>query len=329
MGLYVVGYVALRRRGDAWPVGRLVAWLLGWGVVVWATTAGVAWYAPVAFSLHMISHMALAMMAPVLLVLGGPITLALRVIPAAGGGARGPREWIIWGLHSPVTRFLTSPGYVLFVYTIGLYGLYYTSLYATLMASHLGHFAMQVHFLSAGYLFYWVVIGVDAAPRRLGYPARLILLMASLVIHSFFAIPMMMADSPMVADWYAIVSTPWLTDPAADSRLAGGIAWGFGEIPTLIVAMALGVQWSRSDEREARRTDRRADLDGDAELRAYNEKLARINAEDEGRKAKGSQGPQGSRAAQSRARPTRSASRRGVLGGGRVLGGGCQRPGTV
>ena len=111
------------------------------------------------------------------------------MIPAATGGARGPREWIIWGLHSPVTRFVTHPLYVLFIYTVGLYGLYYTSLYATLMSSHLGHFAMQVHFLAAGYLFYWVVIGVDAGPRRLGYPARLILLMASLVIHSFFAVP--------------------------------------------------------------------------------------------------------------------------------------------
>ncbi len=280
VGLYLAGYLALRRRGDSWPVGRLIAWLLGWSVVVWATSAGVAWYAPFAFSLHMISHMALAMMAPVLLVLGGPITLALRVIPAAHGGGRGPREWIIWGLHSPVTRFLTMPGYVLFIYTIGLYGLYYTSLYATLMSTHLGHFAMQVHFLLAGYLFYWVIIGVDAAPRRLGYPARLILLMASLVIHSFFAVPMMMADTPMVADWYALVQTPWLTDPAADSRLAGGIAWGFGEIPTLIVAMALGWQWSRSDEREARRMDRRAELDGDAELRAYNAKLAHLGEGD-------------------------------------------------
>ena len=219
VGLYLAGYLALRRRGDSWPVGRLIAWLLGWSVVVWATSAGVAWYAPFAFSLHMISHMALAMLAPVLLVLGGPITLALRVIPAAHGGQRGPREWIIWGLQLAGHPIPDHPLYVLFIYTFGLYGLYYTSLYATLMSTHLGHFAMQVHFLLAGYLFYWVVIGVDAGPRRLGYPAQLILLMASLVIHSFFAVPMMMAETPMVADWYALVQTPWLTDPAADSRL--------------------------------------------------------------------------------------------------------------
>jgi putative copper resistance protein D len=148
------------------------------------------------------------------------------------------------------------------------------------MSSHLGHFAMQVHFLAAGYLFYWVVIGVDAGPKRLGYPARLILLMASLVIHSFFAVPMMMTEVPMVPEWYAVVTPPWLTDPLQDTRTAGAIAWGFGEIPTLVVAIVLGFQWARSDEREARRMDRRADLDGDSELTAYNERLARMNAAD-------------------------------------------------
>ncbi len=281
MALYAAGYLLLRRRGDTWPIGRLLAWVFGWSVVIWATSAGVAWYAPVSFTLHMISHMALAMLAPVFLVLGAPITLALRVIPAATGGARGPREWITWGLHSPVTHFVTHPLYVLFIYTVGLYGLYYTNLYATLMSSHLGHFAMQVHFLAAGYLFYWVVIGVDAGPKRLGYPARLILLMASLVIHSFFAVPMMMTEVPMVQGWYEVVMPPWLTDPVQDTRTAGAIAWGFGEIPTLVVAIVLGFQWARSDEREARRMDRRADLDGDAELTAYNARLARLNAADE------------------------------------------------
>ncbi len=277
---YLMGYVRLRRRGDSWPPGRVAAWVSGWLVVIWATCFGVAWYAPVSFSLHMVSHMVLSMLAPVLLVLGGPITLALRVIPPAEGGQRGPREWIIWALHSPVTRFLTHPLYVLFIYTVGLYGMYYSGLYAWLMSSHLGHFAMQVHFLAAGYLFYWVVIGVDAGPRRLGYPARLILLMASLVIHSFFAVPMMMTEVPMVPGWYALVNPPWLTDPLADTRTAGAIAWGFGEIPTLIVAVALGIQWSRSDAREARRSDRRADRDGDRELQAYNARLARLSAAD-------------------------------------------------
>jgi cytochrome c oxidase assembly factor CtaG len=104
--------------------------------------------------------------------------------------------------------------------------------------------------------------------------------MASLVIHSFFAVPMMMTEVPMVPEWYAVVRPAWLTDLMADTHNAGAIAWGFGEIPTLVVAIVLGFQWARSDEREARRMDRRADLDGDAELNAYNARLARMNAAD-------------------------------------------------
>lgn len=278
--LYLAGVLLLRRRGDRWPLGRTVSWIGGLSVIVWATSAGIAVYAPVSFAMHMLAHMALAMFAPVFLVLGAPMTLALRAVAAAGpraGGGRGPREWLLWGLHSPVSRFVTHPLYVLFIYTVGLYGLYYTPAYGWLMGSHLGHLFMQVHFLAAGYLFYWVVIGVDATPRPLPYSARLILLMASLVIHTFFAVPMMMATEPMIADWYTLVHPSWLTDPLADTHAAGGIAWGLGEIPTLVVALALSVQWARSDDRAARRSDRRADLDEDAELRAYNARLARLN----------------------------------------------------
>ncbi len=278
VGAYVAGFVVLRSRGDSWPVGRLVSWVGGWLVIVWATCGGVALYAPLSFSLHMVSHMALSMMAPILLVLGGPITLTLRALPPAQGEGRGLREWIVWALHTPVTRVLTHPVVVLFLYTVGLYGLYYTSRYADLMASHLGHLAMQVHFLLVGYLFYWVVIGVDISPRRLGYPVKLGLLMGALVLHSFFALPMMMTAEPMVPGWYALVRAPWMTDPLGDSHVAGGIAWAFGEIPALIVAFVLALQWARSDDREARRRDRRADRDGDAELRDYNERLARLSS---------------------------------------------------
>lgn len=89
----------------------------------------------------------------------------------------------------------------------------------------------------------------------------------------------------MVADWYAAVQPPWLVDPAADTRTAGGIAWGFGEIPTLVVALALAVQWARADDREARRSDRRADMDDDAQLRAYNSALSKLNNSDGGHAA--------------------------------------------
>jgi len=226
----------------------------------------------------MLQHMTLAMLAPVLLVLGAPATLALRALRPSRSGDRGPREWVVWGLHSPVSKLITHPVFVLAISTFGLYGLYFTGLFPAMMGSHLGHVLMQIHFLVSGFLFYWVVVGVDPMPRLVPYWAKLILLLIYLSLHGFFAIALMMTGEPIGAEWFGQVQPPWITDPLADTYLGGGIAWGFGEIPTLIVLVAVAVQWARSDERTARRTDRAADRDGDAELKAYNERLARMNS---------------------------------------------------
>lgn len=271
--VYVAGTVRLRTRGDSWPVGRTIAFLLGIAALIWATNSGLAVYSPVSFSIHMGQHMLLSMIAPILLVLGTPITLALRAIPPAPAGRRGPREWIVWGINSPLARFVTHPIWVLLVFTVGLYGLYYTPLFPWLMGSHLGHVLMQVHFLLAGYLFAYVVLGLDPAPRTLPAWLRLLMLLIAIALHSFFAVPIMMSDVAFAGEWYSQVQPPWIDDQVAETRIAGGVAWSIAEIPALILMVVLGVQWSRSDAREARRKDRQADRDGDAELAAYNERL--------------------------------------------------------
>ncbi|MCU0295085.1 MAG: bifunctional copper resistance protein CopD/cytochrome c oxidase assembly protein, partial [Candidatus Nanopelagicales bacterium] len=276
IGLYVSGVVRLRRRGDRWSVLRTVAWISGWLMIVWATNAGVATYAMVSMTWHMVSHMVMSMVAPILLAMSAPLTLALRALPSTTGDRRGPREWIVWGMHTPLAKFLTHPLYVLFVFTIGLYGLYYTPLFAWLMSSHVGHLAMQIHFLASGYLFAWVVIQTDPLPRSLPPWGRLLLATIAMILHSFFAVPIMMADTAFGSAWYSQVQPPWLTDLVADSQTAGGIAWGIAEIPTFLLIIAVAVQWARSDSREATRRDRRADRDGDAELAAYNENLRRL-----------------------------------------------------
>ncbi|CAB4940182.1 MAG: copper resistance protein CopD [Actinobacteria bacterium] len=285
-GLYLAAALRLHARGDRWPLGRTVSWLLGVAVLIWATNAGVAEYSPVSFSLHMAQHMTLAMLAPILLVLGGPFTLALRALPPSKDGRFGARELIVWALHSPLAKVFTNPLVVLAIYTVGLYGMYYTSLFATLMSTHLGHVVMSGHFLLAGYLFYWVIIGIDPLPRPLPHWAKLILLLVSMVVHSFFALPIMSASGPMASDWFARVQPPWVTDLLADTHVAGGIAWGFGEIPALIVLVALSVQWAKDDTKIARRRDRQVDRDGDHELEAYNARLAALAAADEAQAAR-------------------------------------------
>ena len=96
--------------------------------------------------------------------------------------------------------------------------------------------------------------------------------------HAFFGVALMSANTVIGGAFYRALALPWVPDPLADQKLGGGLAWASGEIPLLLVLIALLVQWSRQDERTARRDDRRADADGDADLAAYNAMLRRLAA---------------------------------------------------
>ncbi|MEV0974149.1 cytochrome c oxidase assembly protein [Microtetraspora glauca] len=287
-GLYAAGVVRLARRGDSWPHGRTASWFLGVVILVLATQSGIAKYAPVLFSVHMAEHMVLAMLVPILLVLGAPVTLALRALkPAVRRGDRGPREWITVILHSRYVKFVAHPAIATAIFIVSTYALYFTPLFASAMQEHLGHIAMTVHFLVSGCLFFWVIIGVDPGPHRLPHVGRLLLLFITMPFHAFFGIALMSMGTVLAADWYNQLGRTWGASSVSDQQTGGAIAWGFGEIPTLIVVIALAIQWWRADDRVARRADRRADEraaktggTGDAELDAYNDYLAKLNKRD-------------------------------------------------
>ncbi len=274
---YALGIARLRGRGDSWPISRTICWFIGCGIVIWTTNAGIATYAELSVGIHMIQHMTITMMAPIFLVLAGPITLALRALKPSPTHGRGAREVLTEGLHSPIARFFTNPIMVLVIYVVGLYGLYLTNIFGSLMGSHVGHITMTTHFLVSGLLLAYVAVGIDPKPKPLPYWARLILVLATIILHTFFAVVMMSSTTLIGANWYSLVRPPWLIDPVQDSMLGGQIAWGVGEIPTLILLIIIGVQWSRSDERESKRRDRFTGTHGDTELDDYNAYLAKLN----------------------------------------------------
>ncbi|BBY76332.1 ABC transporter permease [Mycolicibacterium parafortuitum] len=275
--VYLAGVRRLRRRGDAWPTGRVVAWLLGCLVLLLATSSGFGRYMPAMFSIHMIAHMMLSMLAPILLVLGAPVTLALRALPTAGRNAPpGPREWLLAALHSRYSRFVTNPFVATALFVVGFYGLYFSGLFDAAAGSHAAHVAMNLHFLLSGYLFYWVVIGIDPTPRPIPHLAKLGMVFASLPLHAFFGVVLMGTQSVLAESFYRSLQLPWNTDLLADQRVGGGIAWAAGEVPLVVVLIALFVQWRRTDERTAKRLDRAAERDDDADLAAYNNMLAEL-----------------------------------------------------
>ncbi|WP_051165798.1 cytochrome c oxidase assembly protein [Amycolatopsis orientalis] len=276
-GLYLLGVRRLRKRGDAWPVGRTVSWLAGCLVILLATSSGIGRYAPAMFSVHMGNHMLLSMVAPVLLVLGGPVTLALRALPPAGREAPpGPREWLLAAVHSPVSRFLTNPIVALLLFVGSFYALYFSGLFDNALNYHWAHLAMNAHFLLVGYVFYWPVIGVDPAPRRLPPVGKLGMMFGAMPFHAFFGVILMNMQTVIGREFYTSLKLPWVGDLLTDQRLGGGIAWASGEVPVLLVLIALLVQWARQDEREAKRRDRREESTGGEELAAYNAMLKNL-----------------------------------------------------
>lgn len=275
---YLVGVWRLRRRGDAWPVHRAVMWVAGMIVLFYLTGGGIAVYEQFLFSAHMLGHMGLTMAVPILLVPAAPVTLALRAIDARTDGSRGSREWIMIAIHSRYGQFITNPIVASIIFAVSLWVLYYTPLLRFTMEDHIGHELMIVHFLVSGYLFVQALIGTDPVPFRFPYPLRLVVLLATMTVHAFFGVSIMSGTGLLAADWFGAMG--WGTPAIEDQQTGGSIAWAIGELPIIVLALVLSVQWSRQDEREARRRDRNAERTGEAELNAYNERLARLAAND-------------------------------------------------
>ena len=276
VALYIKGVVVLTRRGDKWPVGRTVAFALGISAIDYATSGGLGVYAKFSFEYHMLAHMLLGMVAPIGIVLGAPITLALRTLPQGRNpDERGVRGTLIALLHSKPAGIFTNPVVILAIFDGSLFALYMTPLFGNMMQSHLGHLLMNVHFLLAGILFFHVIIGIDPNPRKVPYIVRIVILFAAMSIHAFFAIALISTSTLLDQGYFVSLQTPWNLDLLADQHAGGSIAWAMGEIPILLALVATFIQWMRDDQRETKRIDR-----NEARLAAMGEpdELAQYNA---------------------------------------------------
>jgi len=285
VALYVKGVIVLTKRGDKWPVGRTISFALGIAAVDFATSGGLGLYAHFSFSYHMIAHMLLAMIAPIGLVLGAPMTLALRTLPQGRTPSeRGVRGTLLAALHSKIGTFYTNPIVALLIFDGSLFALYFTDLFANLMQSHIGHLFMTLHFLAAGFLFFFVVIGVDPNPRRIPHLVKIVILFAAMSIHAFFSVALMSTSTLIDKGYFAYLQTPWLTDLLADQKLGGSIGWAMGEIPILIALVATFINWLRDDTREANRIDRniarQAAMGQPDDLANYNQYLQKLAQRD-------------------------------------------------
>ena len=285
VAIYIKGVIILSRRGDKWPVGRTIAFALGISAIDFATSGGLGVYSRFAFSNHMLSHMVLGMIAPIGIVLGAPITLALRTLPIGRNEQeRGIRGSFISLLHSKLSKIYTHPVVALAIFNGSLFALYFTPLFGNLMQGHSGHFFMSIHFLLSGILFFQVLIGVDPMPRKVPHIVKVIIIFAAMSIHAFFSISIMSASTLLDNGYFALLERPWATDLLADQRSGGAIGWAMGEIPILLALLATFIQWTRQDKKEAARIDRAADraaaMGEKDDLALYNQYLAELNRRD-------------------------------------------------
>jgi putative copper resistance protein D len=242
---YLLGVRRLRRRGEPWPPGRTVAWLAGCAVLLVATSSGIGRYAAAMFSLHMASHMAVAMLVPLCLVLGAPLTLLGRTLPEEG-----PRAWLEDLRASPAARALTHPIVALVLFAGAPFALYFTGLFDLAVRYHWAMLLSMAVFLVIGYFFAWTAIGVDALPRTVPNLARLGMLLAAMPFDIVFGALVIgstrvIGDGAGSANMYSALDLPWVANLLADQRIGGGIALAIGEGSLLLAMAALLLRWSR------------------------------------------------------------------------------------
>ena len=281
VALYIKGVMVLTKRGDKWPVGRTISFAIGISAVDFATSGGLGLYAHFSFSWHMVAHMTLGMIAPIAIVLGAPITLALRTLPQGRNSEeRGVRGTLLSALHSRYSSIIVNPVGALIIFDGSLFLLYFTSLFGKLMSTHAGHLFMNLHFLLAGFLFFHVIIGIDPNPKRPPFLVRIVTLLAAMSIHAFFSIALMSSSTLIDSGYFASLQTPWVGDLLTDQNKGGAIGWAMGEIPNLIALIVTFIMWTRDDARETRRIDRSAErmaaMGQPDELAQYNKFLQEL-----------------------------------------------------
>lgn len=274
------GYALLRlhRRGMKWSNARTAWFMSGAAILVIVMSNGIGMYIPALYSMHMLGHMILSMLVPPFLVLGAPLTLVMQAWGPGVPGQPNVHDLAVALTKSRILRFITNPFINLVQFLFFFYVIYlFADLYQFAISEHAGHVVMNFIFLVSGYLYFWEVIGPDPLPSRGPSSLRLGLIFLSMPLHLFAGVYLMQMQIILGQDFYSSLNLPWHPDLLQDQRVGGGIAWGFGQFPLLIVFGKLFVEWLRDDRATAVRHDAQADDDGDADLADYNAMLAQLN----------------------------------------------------
>ena len=249
MAAYLTGVRRLRRAGTPWRAGRTAAFLAGLAAVLLALASPIDAYAEVRFSVHMAQHVLLMLVAPPLLALGAPITLAVRT-------ATPETRRTVWQpvLRSRAVAWLSNPvvGWVLFA--TGPFALHFSPIYQASMGSTLVHAIEHGLFLGIGLVYWWPLVGADPSPHRVSYPVRIFSLLLAIPAGGFLSLALFSETSPLYA-WYAGLPAPW-AGALGDQRDAAALMWAIGGAILVIAVLFEAAAWRRAEESRDRRGER-------------------------------------------------------------------------
>ena len=253
------------------PARRSVCFLVGLGAIAVALLSGIERYDTTLFSVHMVQHLLLMLVAAPLIVLAAPITQLLR---AASPGVR--NRLLLPILRATPVSVLAHPVVAWLTFAVVLWGSHFSPLFDLALENPGVHQVEHAVYLASALLFWWPVIGLDPAPRRMGFPARALYLLAQLPFNSFLGMAILFARAPLYPH-YATLGSPYGTSALADQHVAGGIMWLGGDVAFIGALLLLVAAWMRHEERDAPAAERRADSERER-LRERADQLARTRA---------------------------------------------------
>jgi len=247
--LYLLGVrrVAELHPRNPWRPARTRAFLAGLAVLAVALLSPVATYDGTLFSVHMVQHLLLTMVAAPLLVLGTPVSLVVRAV-----GRRGHRK-VMRVLHSAPVRLLTHPLLAWLGFAAVMWGTHFSGVYQTALENEAMHVAEHLLYLVAAVLFWWPAIGLDPSRWRMPHPLRVGYLFLQGPVNTFLALALY-SSGRILYPHYASGRT-WGPSPLEDQHLGGAIMWVAGDL-LLLVATGLAIAaWMRNEDRVTARVD--------------------------------------------------------------------------
>jgi cytochrome c oxidase assembly factor CtaG len=256
-----------RHPARPWPAARILAFFAGLAVIAVATQSSIGVYDDVLFTVHMVQHLLLIMVAPPLLVAGRPVTLLLHA-------TRNPvHGWVVRVLRSRAVAFPAWPPFTVVLYTAVVAGTHLTPFMNLVLENDALHNVEHALYLVTGYLFFLPVIGSEPLRPRVSSLGRYLMLLVTMPVDTAVGVILMLVPRELFPA-YSHTGRHWGLSPVADLHLGGFIMFVGSDLIMTVLGVALAVSLVRQPP--ARRALEPASMA--AALEAYNAHLRSLDS---------------------------------------------------